>query len=216
MSDPINAWLDGELPLEELSAREQAEALALKAAIRSASTRLTREPAPDLTARVMAALPPAPEPAAVRVDGVLAGLRTWLGSLIPPSGSLRPALALTAAALVIGFGLGWLAVPAGPANGGAGLVAETPDAQLFVRFELEAAGAEDVRLAGSFTDWEARYELTPLGDGRWSVTVPLEPGVHDYLFVLDGERYTVDPYAPRVADGFGGYNSRLALLTPGH
>jgi hypothetical protein len=220
MSDPINAWLDGELPLEELSAREQAEALALKSAIRSASARLTREPAPDLTARVMAALPPArepaPRPAVAPGYGVLAGLRTWLGSLIPPSGSLRPALTLTAAALVIGFGLGRLAVPAGPANGGAGLVADAPDAQLFVRFELEAAGAEDVRLAGSFTDWEARYELTPLGDGRWSVTVPLEPGVHDYLFVLDGERYAVDPYAPRVADGFGGYNSRLALLTPGH
>jgi hypothetical protein len=216
MSDPINAWLDGELPLEELSAREQAEALALKAAIRSASTRLTREPAPDLTARVMAALPPAPERAVVPRDGVLAGLRTWLGSLIQPSGSLRPALALAAAALVIGFGLGRLAAPAGPANGGAGLVADAPDAQLFVRFELEAEGAAEVRLAGSFTDWEARYELTPLGDGRWSVTVPLEPGVHDYLFVLDGERYTVDPYAPQVADGFGGYNSRLALLTPGH
>ncbi len=48
----------------------------------------------------------------------------------------------------------------------------------------------------------------------WSVTVPLEPGVHDYAFVVDGEQWRPDPLAPSVDDGFGGTNSRLALLPP--
>jgi hypothetical protein len=38
--------------------------------------------------------------------------------------------------------------------------------------------------------------------------------VHDYTFVIDGERMVVDPYAPRVADSFGGSNSRLFLPAP--
>jgi hypothetical protein len=45
--------------------------------------------------------------------------------------------------------------------------------------------------------------------------VPLAPGVYDYSFVVDGKRMVVDPYAPRVADSFGGSNSRLFLLAPG-
>jgi hypothetical protein len=213
MGDRIAAWLDGELPLEALTPQEQAEARALQSTIRRAASRIARTPAPDLTGRVMEALPPAPARPAREAAG--ARLSAWLGSLVPrPGTSLRPAMAVAAAALVIGFGLGRLAPATGPADGDLALAADSPRAQTFVRFEIEASGATDVRLAGSFSDWEARYQLTPLGDQRWSVTVPLEPGVHDYLFVIDDELFVVDPFAPRVPDGFGGYNSRLALLTP--
>lgn len=213
MGDRIAAWLDGELPLEALTPREQAEARALQATIRAAANRINRTPAPDLTGRVMDALPPAPAQP-VRQSAPWR-FRAWLGSLVPrPGTTLRPALAMAAAALVIGFGLGRLGPGSGPADGVPAVAADPSRAQVFVRFEFEATGATDVRLAGSFTDWEARHDLTPLGDQRWAVTVPLEPGVHDYVFVVDDERYVVDPYAPRVPDGFGGYNSRLALLTP--
>jgi len=44
--------------------------------------------------------------------------------------------------------------------------------------------------------------------------VPLEAGVHDYAFVVDGEVWTPDPLATSVDDGFGGENSRLSLLPP--
>jgi len=44
--------------------------------------------------------------------------------------------------------------------------------------------------------------------------VPLEPGVHDYAFVLDGERWVVDPDAPQVDDDFGGANNRLPIISP--
>jgi hypothetical protein len=213
MNDRIEAWLDGELQFEELAPAEQAEARALTAILGAASARFTSVPTPDLAARVMNALPPvgATSSQAVIVPtvarpGVRLSVRDRLVAWLPSGGlRLRPALALAAMSLTIGFALGQLTPRA-----------TTGDAapHLFVRFELEAAGATEVRLAGSFTGWEPQLELTPLDDERWSVTVPLQPGVHDYVFIVDGERYVIDPHAARVADGFGGYNSRLALLTP--
>jgi hypothetical protein len=226
MDDRIHAWLDGELPFESLSEDERVEARALEARIIAASARLAEAPAPDLTARVMAALPDSapgrqpsvPTPAVVPVAS---RFRSWLQSLVPAGGlAPRPALALAALALMVGFGLGTLlprttpADPFGPAATGHAAGADTEAPQIFVRFELAASGATDVRLAGSFSGWEASHEMTPVGPGLWAVTLPLEPGVHDYVFLVDGEHHVVDPYAPRVADGFGGYSSRLALLTP--
>lgn len=211
MDDRLHAWLDGDLPLDALSAQERADALALKATLEAAATHVRRAPTPDLTARVMAALPPhrparaVPPPRALGSPGER--LRAWLGARVPVGGfGLRPAAAMAALALVVGFGLGTFVAGRAPAD--------TAAPQLFVRFELEATEAGDVRLAGSFSDWEARHELTPIGPDRWTVTVALEPGVHDYVFVVDGHRHVVDPYAPRVPDGFGGYSSRLALLAP--
>lgn len=206
MNDRLHDWLDGTLPFEALTPEERAEARAAEAMIRSVSGHLTGVPAPDLTATVMERLPAhvAPGSRAVRA-------RRWLGARLPHRGvALQPAAALAALAMVVGFGLGLLVSSALPEGTAAG--ADTP--HLFVRFELEAAGARDVRLAGSFSDWVPEHAMTPVGVDRWTVTVPLDPGVHDYIFVVDGDTHVVDPYAPRIADGFGGYSSRLALLAP--
>ena len=43
----------------------------------------------------------------------------------------------------------------------------------------------------------------------------LEPGVYNYVFVIDGKTLRLDPLAPRVTDGFGGASSRVAVLAPG-
>jgi hypothetical protein len=56
--------------------------------------------------------------------------------------------------------------------------------------------------------------MTRTGPGVWTVVVPLEPGIHNYAFIVDGERWVPDPNAPAVDDGFGGMNSRLAVLAP--
>jgi len=88
------------------------------------------------------------------------------------------------------------------------------DTPVYVQFRLEAAGASRVALAGNFTGWEPRYELQETAPGSWSIVLPLRPGVHDYAFVVDGRHWVADPYAPRVDDGFGGANSRIALLPP--
>jgi hypothetical protein len=85
---------------------------------------------------------------------------------------------------------------------------------IFVQFRLQATTASNVRLAGSFTKWQPQYELHQAAPGLWTITLPLPVGVHDYVFVVDGQRWVHDPYAPHVDDGFGGINSRIALLPP--
>jgi hypothetical protein len=213
MDDRIHGWLDGDLPFEALTAQEQAAARSLEATVRAAAGRYAEARAPDLTLPVLAALRAEASPASAangetraRLASYFGRLRARLADALAPSPvlGLRGALALAALALVLGFGLGRILPAAG----------DDAAPVLFVRFELEEAGAMQVRLAGSFSAWEASHELTPVGPGRWAVTVPLEPGVYDYVFVVDGNRHVVDPFAPRVADGFGGFSSRLAILSP--
>lgn len=81
------------------------------------------------------------------------------------------------------------------------------------RFRLEAPDAERVEVAGSFTDWRPTMELEdPDGDGVWTGSAPLEAGVHQYMFVVDGEQWVTDPNADRyVADGFGNRNAVVAV-----
>lgn len=80
-----------------------------------------------------------------------------------------------------------------------------------VRFEFTLpAGAQQVALVGDFNGWDDN--ATPMvrreREGTWSASVPLEPGRHEYAFVVDGTRWLVDPLAPQVADaGFGPTNT---------
>jgi AMP-activated protein kinase-like protein len=125
--------------------------------------------------------------------------------------SIRPAFALVGVGAALILGLVSYRGEAPPvaeevASGGAA-------PQVFVQFRLEAA-ASRVQLAGSFTNWQPRYELLQYAPGVWTITVPLTQGVHDYAFVVDGREWVPDPYAPQIGDGFGGTNSRLTLLSP--
>ena len=86
--------------------------------------------------------------------------------------------------------------------------------QIFVEFKLDAPGAQNVSLAGDFTQWQPTHTLKRTNNGVWTIVVPLNPGVHDYAFVVDGERWVSDPAAPAIEDGFGGMNSRVAVLAP--
>jgi hypothetical protein len=80
-----------------------------------------------------------------------------------------------------------------------------------VRFEFTLpATARNVALVGDFNGWDAG--ATPMVRDRsgrtWSARVPLEPGRHEYAFVVDGQRWLVDPLAPQVPDaGFGPTNA---------
>ncbi|HUG39414.1 MAG TPA: glycogen-binding domain-containing protein [Longimicrobiales bacterium] len=205
MTDRIHAWLDGELPFEALAPEERDRARHLEHALDLVAESSAFR-SPDLAAGVMARLADAPTP----IRPLFARLRS---AFAPGVLVLRPAAALAAACLVAGFGLGlWTASRAGgPAVDVAGPVAAGAPA-VFVRFDLKVEDARTVHLAGSFSEWEPAYEMTPAADGHWTVTVPLAPGVHDYVFVVDGERQVLDPAAPRIADGFGTFNNRIALL----
>jgi 1,4-alpha-glucan branching enzyme len=77
--------------------------------------------------------------------------------------------------------------------------------------------AHSVAVVGAFNDW--RPEATPLSDddhdGVWDARVILPTGQHEYMFVVDGERWVPDPLAGRyVDDGFGRQNAVL-VVRPG-
>jgi hypothetical protein len=169
---------------------------------------LAESPTPDVTAAVMsqiAHLEPLPAP---RRSGVLRRMANALW--VPREFSIRPAFGLGAAAAIVTL----LLVPyAANDSTGVSSTASGRAPQVFVQFRLEAM-ASRVQLAGSFTNWEPRYELRQSVPGVWSITVPLTEGVHDYAFVVDGQQWVADPYAPQIGDGFGGTNNRLALLPP--
>ena len=170
--------------------------------------------APDFAAGVLRRiaeqrLSPAPQ------QGALRRLAASLWAPRQVSLRLRPVYGLAAAAaLAVGT---WIApsssqAPSTPDQ--ATVAVETPS-PILVQFRLDVNQAADVRLVGSFTNWQDQYELQQTGAGVWTVTVPLTPGVYDYMFIVDGHRWMPDPNATQVSDGFGGVNSRMALLAPG-
>jgi hypothetical protein len=179
----------------------------IEPAIEEARAFLAENTPPDLTGAIMrgiAGLEPAPVP---RRPGLVARVVRYLW--VPRAISVRPAVALAAAAAVAVLAV----VPYSLRHDAPPVAALAPSPAVFVQFRLEAM-ASRVQLAGSFTNWEPRYELREAAPGIWSITVPLTQGVHDYAFVVDGQRWVADPYAPQIGDGFGGTNNRLALLTP--
>jgi hypothetical protein len=219
MDSRPHAYLDGELPLDALSPAERDRAAALQGLIDTAAVHLRQCAVPDLTSRVMAALPtpavPVPAVVAEQPSAPIAAVRrlaAWLWNPQPIRLQLRPVVAFATFALLLVASLGlWSAAPSDPQPA---LVSETVAPPVYVQFRLDAPDAKQVTLAGSFTDWEPRYDLVQTSPGVWSVLVPLKPGVHDYTFVVDGVRWIPDPNAPQVPDHFGGANSRLTLLPP--
>src|SRR5688572_1312198 len=74
-------------------------------------------------------------------------------------------------------------------------------------FAIFAPSADDVQLVGDFTRWEQEpIRLKKSKDGTWKATVPLDPGVHEYRFLVDGEwRNDPDCSSTRV-NPFGAEN----------
>lgn len=217
MTDRIHACLDGDLPPEALSPAERARLASLESQIQEVAVALRAAPVPDLTARVLQSLPAQKTAAAAAPPspGVWERMTGWLWRPRTISFQLRPAYGVMGVAAAV---LAAVVVPVqAPAPTLPAVVAASPLAdapRMFVQFRLEVPHASQVQLAGSFTEWQPSLELREVAPGVWSALVPLEPGVHDYTFVVDGQEWVVDPYAPRVEDSFGGSNSRLFLPTP--
>lgn len=206
---------DGEWPPDELTDHERRElntTLQRAAALRES---LSAGMPTDLDQRVMRrvrqlGLEPLPQEVAPPV-GRAGRLATalWRGREV--RFKLRPAYLVAAAMLLALLPLMERAAAPAPAP----TMALSDDADLsrvFVQFSLRAEEAGHVALAGSFSDWEPVHSLHQTAAGVWTLMLPLEPGVHDYSFIVDGQRWVPDPYAPHVDDGFGGVNSRITLL----
>ncbi len=77
---------------------------------------------------------------------------------------------------------------------------------------LYAPDAQAVFVAGSFNDWQpSAMPLQKQSGGRWVVELMIEPGRHEYRFVVDGQ-WTDDPLSSAyVSNPFGGLNCVLQL-----
>ena len=73
------------------------------------------------------------------------------------------------------------------------------------------APAKSVALVGTFTDWKERpLAMTgPDALGNYSTTIALDPGSHEYKFLIDGETFRHDPGNPESAGFF--HNSLIRL-----
>ena len=67
--------------------------------------------------------------------------------------------------------------------------------------------AENVTVVGDFTDWEQHpIALKKQKDGTWKATVPLDPGLHEYRFLVDGQWRDDAECAQRKMNAFGAEN----------
>src|SRR3989449_11487178 len=83
-------------------------------------------------------------------------------------------------------------------------------AQFVARFP----GARSVQVVGSFNDWRTGTILLEDRDhdGVWRAVVVLPAGMHEDMFVVDGERWGPDYSADRfVEDDFGPENSEVIV-----
>ena len=86
-----------------------------------------------------------------------------------------------------------------------------------VRFFLQQPGASRVSLVGDFNGWSREsLPLDAAGDGvAWTISIPLSAGRYAYAFVVDGQRWVVDPGGRSVSDEFGGETSVLRVTGAG-
>jgi hypothetical protein len=83
-----------------------------------------------------------------------------------------------------------------------------------VRFLYVGEPGQTVQIVGGFNGWgERAMPLVPTAlPGIYQATVALPQGEHEYMFVIDGDRFVADPLADRFrADSFGRENSVLLI-----
>ena len=100
-----------------------------------------------------------------------------------------------------------------PATGTTAAAVATAPSPVLVRLVVLQPGAKTVQVAGDFNGWNpASTSLEQISSGAWTVTLPLEPGRYEYMFVIDGQRWIVDPFAAELNDdGFGSRNAVLEV-----
>lgn len=190
--DPqVHRVLDGELRADELTATQREQL----AALQRAAGALASLPPASVAARVMAEVRRPPEGGPRR-------LARWLTERHAVTISVRPVWSLAVAAVLV-------ALAVIPGHGPQPILGEQEGIAQFVgRFP----GAKSVEVVGSFTDWQAGAVVLRDDDhdGIWRGSIVLPVGQHEYMFVVDGERWVSDPLADRyVDDGFGRQNALL-------
>jgi hypothetical protein len=206
MIDPrLHEALDGERDPAELPADLRESYARLAGAVQL----LEGTPPVSVATRVMAEVRQIP--ARVHADNLARRLGRWLSRPRAVTVRLRPVWTLALAAGLAAI----LLLPSGPENGGA---PPPGDRQGVARFVGHFPGARSVEVVGSFNDWSrgTLHLRDDNHDGIWDGDAVLPAGQHEYMFVVDGERWVADPLAGRyVDDGFGaGQENALLIVRP--
>jgi len=192
--DPrIHKVLDGEADVDSLPLELRRQVEQIESAARQLSV------APEglsVVSRVMASVEhPAPRHRR---------LLHWLLTPRPIVLRVRPVWSVALAAALVGVALL-------PAREG---VTRTAEDEGLANFVAHFPGAQSVAVAGSFNDWQpTSLQLEDQDqDGVWSGAAVLPAGIHEYMFLVDGQRWVADPLAGRyVTDDFGRENSVLIV-----
>lgn len=208
MDPRLQAWLDDELPREELPSSLAGQAAAWEGLLEDLEGLPAPCTPPGSTARVMAAIRAEAASGPAREDR-----RGWFDRVVRPRPVRISPLAAAAALALVAWSLVRLVVGVGGSGTDLPGIAGVEPGQVYVQFVIAAPGASSVALAGDFSEWDPSIELSDADlDGVWSARVALEPGVHEYMFVIDGSEWRPDPNALSYTDdGFGQRNSVLAV-----
>jgi len=208
MNANLQAYLDGEVTLDQLGPEAREEAEAWDRMVAAARDETAPETAPAWIENAVMS-----EITAMPVHTPSESVLGWL--LRPRTIRVSPLTGTLVAAAAVALILLMPRGAADPSAGRGGAVAGpgATVAQVYVEFRLRAPGATSVAVVGHFTEWEADYTLDDVdGDGVWTGRVPVTPGVHEYMFVIDGSEWVTDPDAERYRDdGFGNRNAVLAV-----
>ena len=204
---PIDPRLQEALDAERDPGELPADLREAYARLMSAAELLQTTPRLSVATRIMTEIGRLPAP--VHSDGPMRRIIRWFGRPRAVTLRLRPAWTL---ALAVGLGAMLLlsfqqdSTPTpGASEGIASFVGHFP-------------GARSVEVVGSFNNWSrgTLHLNDDDHDGIWHGAVVLPAGAHEYMFVVDGERWVPDPLAGRyVDDGFGaGQENSLLFVRP--
>jgi Glycogen recognition site of AMP-activated protein kinase len=131
--------------------------------------------------------------------------------------NLAGAMMAACVAILVTAGVVTRVIPGWPTDApDSATTSSTPSTPVLVRLVVLQPDARTVEVAGDFNGWDAtRTPLEQVSSGAWTVTIPLEPGRYEYMFVVDGKQWIADPFAiEQNDDGFGSRNGVLDVRPP--
>jgi hypothetical protein len=194
--DDVSRYLNGEVDRKDVPESLRHEVAAFERIVEALGRERVTLP-PWVRARVMARVRAAPDPL---------WRRAWIWATAPRLSPLAGALAAVAVIATV-----WLwpsTRPSAPSASG-------PAIAVPIRFVFLAPGAQQVAITGDWVHWDPKG--IPLQSARegglWAAEIAVPPGLHHYIFIVDGKDWGPDPnVASQVDDGFGQRNS--VLLVP--
>lgn len=94
---------------------------------------------------------------------------------------------------------------------------QTDTSQRRITFRLkDQSTATSVALAGTFNNWSAQSTPMTRNGADWSVSIKLAPGTYRYKFVVDKDRWTVDPENSQTEDDGEGHINSVLIVGAGN